>query len=191
MVPSVGFSKSAITLKNVVLPQPEGPRTDKSSPSLRVKLTSFNAWAAKKSAINNHVAKTMLLVGKDMFPGKRFSDDLYMIAVDSLDGKASKDESVKSALADGVAAFDKAAGGKYIDASSKKRMKVLKSMEGEGFFNTMRGEMVNVFFNNPRVWAVAGWEGASYDKGGYYLRGFQDADWPQPPEDASPKGWWE
>ena len=46
-------------------------------------------------------------------------------------------------------------------------------MEGEGFFNTMRGEMVNVFFNNPRVWAVAGWEGASYDKGGYYLRGFQ------------------
>jgi len=70
-------------------------------------------------------------------------------------------------------------------------MKVLKSMEGEGFFNTMRGEMVNVFFNNPRVWAVAGWEGASYDKGGYYLRGFQDADWPQPSEDASPKGWWE
>ena len=156
-----------------------------------VQLTSFNAWAAKKSAINNHVAKTMLLVGKDMFPGKRFSDDLYMIAVDSLDGKASKDESVKSALADGVAAFDKAAGGKYIDASSKKRMKVLKSMEGEGFFNTMRGEMVNVFFNNPKVWAVAGWEGASYDKGWYYLRGFQDADWPQPPEDASPKGWWE
>ena len=101
-----------------------------------VQLTSFNAWAAKKSAIDNHVAKTMLLVGKDMFPG-------------------------------------------------------LKSMEGEGFFNTMRGEMVNVFFNNPRVWAVAGWEGASYDKGGYYLRGFQDADWPQPPEDASPKGWWE
>ena len=110
-------------------------------------------------------------------------------ALDS--GKASKDESVNSSLADGVAAFDKAAGGKYIDASSKKRMKVLKSMEGEGFFNTMRGEMVNVFFNNPRVWAVAGWEGASYDKGGYYLRGFQDADWPQPPEDASPKGWWE
>ena len=72
-----------------------------------------------------------------------------------------------------------------------RRMKVLKSMEGEGFFNTMRGEMVNIFFNNPRVWAVAGWEGASYDKGGYYLRGFQDADWPQPPEDASPKGWWE
>ena len=32
----------------------------------------------------------MLLVGKDMFPGKKFSDGLYMIAVDSLDAKAQR-----------------------------------------------------------------------------------------------------
>ena len=156
-----------------------------------VQLSSFNAWAAKKSAIDNHVAKTILLVGKDMFPSERFSDDLYMIAVDSLDSKAAKDESLKTALAEGVASFDKAAGGKYINASGKKRMNVIKSSEGKGLFNPVKGEMVNVFFNDKRVWKVAGYEGAAYDKGGYYLRGFQDADWPQPPEDASPKGWWE
>ena len=156
-----------------------------------IQLNSFNAWAAKKTAINNHVAKTILLVGKDMFPGKKFSDDLYMIAVDSLDAKAAKDESLKTALTQGVAEFDKASGGEYMSSSSKKRMSVLKSMEGKSLFNSVKGEMVNVFFNNKRVWDVAGWEGASYDKGGYYLRGFQDADWPQPPEDASPKGWWE
>ena len=156
-----------------------------------VQLNAFNAWAAKKTAINNHVAKTILLVGKDMFPGKRFSDDLYMIAVNSLDAKAAKDESLKTALTQGVAEFDKASGGKYMSSSSKKRMSVLKSMEGKSLFNSVKGEMVNVFFNNKRVWDAAGWEGASYDKGGYYLRGFQDADWPQPPEDASPKGWWE
>ena len=156
-----------------------------------VQLTSFNAWAAKKQSLDSHSSKTMLLVVKDMFPGKRFSDDLYMIAIDSLDSKAVKDESVKSTITSGVAAFDKEAGGKYINASYDKRMAVLKSMEGQGFFNTMRGEMVNGFFNNKKVWEVAGWEGAAYDKGGYYLRGFQDADWPQPSTKASPKGWWE
>ncbi|MDA9558643.1 gluconate 2-dehydrogenase subunit 3 family protein [Alphaproteobacteria bacterium] len=156
-----------------------------------VQLTSFNAWAAKKTSLDSHSAKTMLLVVKDMFPAKRFSDDLYMIAIDSLDAKAEKDESVKKTITDGVLAFDKKAGEKYIKASYKKRMAVLKSMEGQGFFNTMRGEMVNGFFNNKRVWDVAGWEGAAYDKGGYYLRGFQDADWPQPSKKASPKGWWE
>ena len=90
-----------------------------------------------------------------------------------------------------VAEFDKAAGGKYIEASGKKRMSVIKSSEGKGLFNSVKGEMVNVFFNDKRVWKAAGYEGPAYDQGGYYLRGFQDADWPQPPEDASPKGWWE
>lgn len=156
-----------------------------------VQLTSFNAWAAKKSSIDSHVAKTMLLVGKDLFPMKRFSDDLYMIAVDSLDGKAAKDESLKKSLTDGVSEFDKAAGGKYIKASYKKRLNIIKSMEGKGLFNHIKGEMVNVFYNDKRVWEVAGYEGPAYDKGGYYLRGFQDADWPQPSEEASPKGWWE
>ena len=41
----------------------------------------------QRKAIDNHVAN-YVVIGKDMFPGKRFSDDLYMIAVDSLDGKA-------------------------------------------------------------------------------------------------------
>ena len=120
-----------------------------------VQLSSFNAWAAKKSAIDNHVAKTLLLVGKDMFPGKRFSDDLYMIAVDSLDSKASKDESLKISLTDGVAEFDKVAGGKYIKASSKKRMNVLKSMEGKGLFNSVNFCLSNVI-SSPLVNALTG-----------------------------------
>ena len=56
-----------------------------------VQLNAFNAWAAKKSSLDSHVAKTMLLVSKDLFPGKKFSDELYMISVDSLDGKAAAD----------------------------------------------------------------------------------------------------
>ena len=43
-----------------------------------VQLNAFNAWAAKKSSLDSHVAKTMLLVSKDLFPGKKFSDELYI-----------------------------------------------------------------------------------------------------------------
>ena len=156
-----------------------------------IQLNAFNAWAAKKSSLDSHVAKTMLLVSKDLFPGKKFSDELYMISVDSLDGKAAADESLKKAFSEGVAEIDKAAGGKYMEASYKKRVSILKGIQGNTFFGTLRWEMVSVFYNNKRVWDVAGYQGAAYDQGGYYLRGFQDANWPQPPEDASPKGWWE
>ena len=77
-----------------------------------VQLNAFNAWAAKKSSLDSHVSKTMLLFSKDLFPSKKFSDELYMIAVDSLDGKAATDESLKKSFVDGVATADKAAGGK-------------------------------------------------------------------------------
>ena len=156
-----------------------------------VQLNAFNAWAAKKSSLDSHVAKTMLLVSKDLFPGKKFSDELYMISVDSLDGKAATDESIKKSFVDGVAEIDKAAGGKYMKASYKKRVAILKKIQGNGFFKTLRCEMVSVFYNNKKVWDVVGYQGAAYEQGGYYLRGFQDANWPQPPKSASPKGWWE
>ena len=156
-----------------------------------VQLNAFNAWAAKKSSLDSHVAKTMLLVSKDLFPSKKFSDELYMISVDSLDGKAATDESLKKSFVEGVAAIDSAAGGKYIKASYKDRVAVLKKIQGNPFFNTLRWEMVSVFYNNKKVWDVAGYQGEAYNQGGYYLRGFQDADWPQPSKKASPKGWWE
>ncbi len=156
-----------------------------------VNLTAFSAWAANKKSLDAHVAKTLLLISRDLFPHNNLDDDYYMLAVDSLDGKAAGDDGVKKMLSDGVAAADKAAGGTYVDASGKKRTKILKSMEGESFFGTMRWEMVSVFYNNKKVWDKFGYEGPSYEHGGYYARGFQDADWPQPSSDASPKGWWE
>ena len=69
-----------------------------------------------------------------------------------------------------------------MEASYKNRVSILKKIQGNSFFNTLRWEMVSVFYNNKRVWDVAGYQGAAYDQGGYYLRGFQDADWPQPPK---------
>ncbi len=156
-----------------------------------VQLNAFNAWAAKKSSLDNHVAKTMLLISKDLFPAKKFSDQLYMISVDSLDGKASSDENLKKSFIEGVAEVDKEAGGSYMKASYKDRVAILNKIQGNGFFNTLRWEMVSVFYNNQKVWDIAGYQGEAYEQGGYYLRGFQDADWPQPSKEASPKGWWE
>ena len=156
-----------------------------------VNMSLFSAWAAEKKALDENTAKTLLLLSRDMFPSKKFSDDFYMIAIDSLDAKALGDSSIKKSLIEGVKDFDKAVSGKYIETSSKKRKKILKSMETNNLFGTVKGEMVNVFYNDKRVWDKVGYEGASYEEGGYYLRGFQDADWPMPSSEASPKGWWE
>ena len=43
MTPEVGLRNPAVIFNKVVFPQPEGPRTVKSSPFLRVKFTSLSA----------------------------------------------------------------------------------------------------------------------------------------------------
>jgi hypothetical protein len=58
---------------------------------------------------------------------------------------------------------------------------VLEGIEGTPFFRLVLHTAVVAFYNDAEVWSVLGYEGASYDKGGYVNRGFNDLDWlPEP-----------
>jgi hypothetical protein len=46
IMPAVGLTNPAIILSRVVLPHPEGPSTDRSSPCFKVKLISLRASTA-------------------------------------------------------------------------------------------------------------------------------------------------
>jgi len=65
--------------------------------------------------------------------------------------------------------------------SFKNATSYLKSIEGSAFFNHVRGTSVVTLYNDKEVWDILGYEGASFDKGGYINRGFNDLDWlPEP-----------
>ena len=63
-----------------------------------------------------------------------------------------------------------------------------KGMRADGFFQAVRGTSVTALYNNKELWPLFGYEGSSYEFGGYLHRGFNDLSWlPDPPETASPK----
>ena len=63
----------------------------------------------------------------------------------------------------------------------------MQAIEGRPFFNTVRGQCVTSLYDNDMAFAVFGYEGACFEKGGYIQRGFQDLKWlPAPPAEASP-----
>ena len=67
------------------------------------------------------------------------------------------------------------------------RENLVIKMAGTDFFEKIRGTSVVSLYNNEMAWAHFGYEGASYEMGGYFDRGFQDLDWlPDPDSDASP-----
>lgn len=49
------------------------------------------------------------------------------------------------------------------------------------FFREVRSLVAFVFYDDREVWDAVGYPGASFDKGGYVLRGFDDLNWlPEP-----------
>jgi hypothetical protein len=62
----------------------------------------------------------------------------------------------------------------------------LKAIESGAFCQSMRIKTLMVLYSNPIAWAHFGYEGESFSKGGYLLRGFNDLKWlpDVPPADS-------
>ena len=56
-------------------------------------------------------------------------------------------------------------------------MKVLGAIERTPFFAKIRAGMVTGLYNQKEVWTLLGYEGSSFEHGGYLERGFNDLDW--------------
>ena len=90
-------------------------------------------------------------------------------------------------IRDGLAALNHLAGGSFLKANAARRLQAVKAMEGQAFFNTVRGKCVVSLYDNEMAYAALGYPGSSWEKGGYISRGFQDLKWlPNPPASASP-----
>lgn len=146
------------------------------------------AWALELGALDEHTGKSLLVMSRRLYPHDALGDMYYAKVVEDLDGAAKNDKDVGTLLREGVEGMDKAMGVKWVELSEGNQLKVLTSIEKTPFFQKVRGTTVVSLYNNPLVWRYFGYEGASYEYGGYIHRGFDDLGWlPQPPEDASPK----
>lgn len=53
----------------------------------------------------------------------------------------------------------------------------LRSIADAQFFVFIRGLAITTLYDDHEVWELLGYEGASFDQGGYLHRGFDDLDW--------------
>ncbi|MGI9507433.1 MAG: tat (twin-arginine translocation) pathway signal sequence [Geminicoccaceae bacterium] len=151
------------------------------------------AWAMEFEAFDEDIAGTLLQMTRALYPHEAVGDVHYAEVVKSLDGAVAGSDDSKAGLAlykDGVARLNEAAGGSFADLDADAKEAALQaeaSSEDPGFFQAVRGQVVNVLYNSHEVWKIFGYGGASYEEGGYLFRGFDDLSWlPAPPEEASP-----
>ena len=145
-------------------------------------------WAVELKVLTKAEGDALMKMGRTLYPHKRLADAVYALLAKDLDAKAAGDAATATLLRDGIAALNSAAGGNFARANDKKRLEIVKAIEGQPFFATVRGQCVTSLYDNDMAYATFGYPGSAWEKGGYITRGFQDLKWlPAPPLDASPK----
>ena len=149
------------------------------------------AWAVSYDALEPELARTLLAMTRALYPHDFLGDAHYAVVVKDLDVEASgfADKSRLQALREGAQALDLAAGGDFAAGSEDTREAALHAVSGSHpeFFQSVRSKQVVSLYNQPEVWARFGYEGPSYEHGGYLHDGFDDLAWlPDPPPEASP-----
>jgi hypothetical protein len=157
------------------------------SGSLLATLAPSTAWALEMKKLSTAEGQTLMAMGRILFPHKKLPDAVYALLAKDLDGKAAGDAGAAKMLQEGIAWLNKSGGGNFAKASEKQRNDIVRSMEGTTFFATVRGQCITSLYDNDMAYAVFGYPGSAWEKGGYITRGFQDLKWlPAPSKEASP-----
>jgi hypothetical protein len=150
-------------------------------------LAPSTVWALELKQLSQAEGETLLQMGRVLFPHAKLPDAVYALLSKDLDAAAAADASTAKLLRQGIGRLDHLAGGSFLKASAQRRLEAVQSMEGQDFFNTVRGKCVTSLYDNEMAYATFGYEGSAWEKGGYIVRGFQDLKWlPEPPAEASP-----
>lgn len=139
--------------------------------------SSTAAWAVEAQHLQPTTMATLIQMARDIYPHDKVGDEYYARAVKGYDSAQAAAE-----IEAGIAGLNAAARGKgYADYLSvgweRERVDILRGMENSPFFQRIRGGLVTGLYNQKEVWPIFGYEGSSYEKGGYLNRGFNDINW--------------
>jgi hypothetical protein len=131
--------------------------------------------------------RTLTVMVRAMFPHARFPDGPYERTAAAIIEAAQDDLRTRAQLEQGLRELDVAGGAPFAELAPEVALEVLRGMSGTTFFEAVRSKTILTLYNDPEVWALLGYEGPSFEHGGYLNRGFDDLDWLPDPrmEEAS------
>ncbi len=155
--------------------------------SVLAALAPSPVWAVELKTLSKPEGQTLMALGRVLYPHKKLPDAVYALLAKDLDAKAAGDPAAAAQIREGIAALNAAAGTSFTKATPARKLAIVKAIEGQPFFNTVRGQCITSLYDNDMAYAVFGYPGSAWEKGGYISRGFQDLKWlPAPSRQASP-----
>ena len=145
-----------------------------------------NPLPAKYGTLNamefsDEAKRVLVKILTTAFPHKNFPPGPYERMADQLITMADESPWFRMKLIQGVETIDASADRKFSELSYEDAVAALKKVERTEFFSFIRRMTILTMYEDEEVWSSVGYEGPSFDKGGYIDRGFNDLDWlPEP-----------
>ncbi len=137
----------------------------------------------RSGTLDSRALATITAAARAAYPYDALPDGVYARVGAKLAEAASEDSGTAGTIKDGVAAVNE--GRPFAEFPADEQLEMLKGMEGSDFFELVRSTAVTEVYSDQRTWQLVGYEGPSFDKGGYINRGFNDLDWLGDPQEAS------
>jgi hypothetical protein len=115
---------------------------------------------------------TLVRLIRVAYPHPTFPDGPY-----ERTARAVRDADSGDLVPAGLDALDAAAGGDFAVLDDDAATAAVESIADTPFFKLVHSTTVVALYDDHEVWQLLGYEGASFDKGGYLHRGFDDLDW--------------
>lgn len=125
------------------------------------------------AGLDAHQADVLLALLRVMYPHSGFPDGPYQRTAQVIQEAEDSDEILPSGLAD----LDSAAGGDFSSIDEEKATAIALERQGSPLITLVHATAVVALYDDHEVWELLGYEGPSFDKGGYIDRGFDDLDW--------------
>lgn len=147
------------------------------------KYPSLNA-----TEMTDEARQTLIRVLRVAFPHRSVPDGPYERTADTILTEAQNETWFRVALTQGLLSLNQLADGDFRTLDDESALKVLRRVEGTEFFGFVRRTAVLNLYDDAEVWEALGYEGPSFDQGGYINRGFNDLDWLPDPRVEFPEG---
>lgn len=129
------------------------------------------------SPVTPQARRGLVALLRAAYPHATFPDGPYERTAEEILRQVDESLWHRLTLATGLESLDAAAGGDFAALDPETAYHLLVTIEDAEFFRFVRSVAVVTFYDDEEVHRLLGYEGPSYDKGGYLHRGFDDLDW--------------
>lgn len=135
------------------------------------------AWAQSDDDLERSTLNAMVRMARLLYPHDAISDEVYAEVLDQALTATAGDDSFAAVLRAAEDALNAQQSADFVALDEDAQIAAMTAVEDMDFFAAIQSAVSQRLYYHPAIWTLLGYEGPSYQQGGYLNRGAGEIDW--------------